>query len=196
MEINFHHLISVQDIVVDDFDFVANISDTVFTKDAAFNMSGDVSFTFDDQTQQSSSRRNTHLHRHHLHHGLAHFTGHGGSLHYSATNLVGFLHSNHHTAGHHPSHSIYTGLNNFVAGFSHTFQIKFGHHHHHLNRHYFYTTHGINHFSHGASLHILNNVLHMHVHYANSNGHHHHFHLHFKWNPLPNINYKVVSSFK
>ncbi|XP_060565338.1 uncharacterized protein LOC132724483 [Ruditapes philippinarum] len=185
----------VRDMTVDDFDFVVNISNIVYTKDAAFNISGEVSFTFDAQSTDTRSRRHLHHSLGHLLHGLAHFTGHGGSLHYSATNLAGFLHSNHHTYGHHPSHSIYSGLSNFLTGFSHSVQVKFGHNHHHSNYHYFYTTHGTNHLSHGASLHFHNHFLHMNVHYANSNGHHHHFHLNFKWNPLPHIKYNIVSSF-
>ncbi|XP_045189551.2 uncharacterized protein LOC123546941 [Mercenaria mercenaria] len=183
----------IQNMTLDDFGFVANVSNVLYTKVAAFNVSGDISFSFDDESKQTSGRRNTRTLG--LINGLAHIFGHGGSFHYLSSHMSGFQHSHHHTFGHLPSHSIYSAINNFATGFTHTVLAKFGHHHHHSNTHYFFTTHGTAHYSHGASLHINNQHLHLHVHYANSNGHHHHFHVSAVFKPLPNVKYTIASSF-
>ncbi|XP_045189553.2 uncharacterized protein LOC123546943 [Mercenaria mercenaria] len=183
----------VQNMTFDDFGFVASLSDVLYTKVAAFSVTGDVSFSFKDQDKQTGVPRNTRTLG--LLFGLAHICGHGGSLHYMPSHMPSFEHNHHNTLGHLPSHSTCSALNNFETGFTHTIETIFGDNHHHSNTQYFYTTHGTDHFSHGVSLHTSNHCLHMHVHYANSLGHLLHYHLSPSFNPWSNTKYIIESSF-
>ncbi|KAL4231909.1 Proteoglycan-4 [Mactra antiquata] len=162
----------VDKMTIDDYEPQAVIADILFSQDAAFDITGDVSFTINKKTKRSPPGHHSRDEHHGHHDNSVHIHGHGGSCHYSSTHSTGYTSAGHHTHGHHSSNSPTSAIHGGHE-YSHSTHHSHGHGHDHHSHQYLYTTHGHDHHTHGASLHTHDHHLHMHVH-DNHHGHHYH----------------------
>jgi hypothetical protein len=175
---------------VDNYEIIGAIPKLLITKDAAFDVTGDVTFSYTPPKDTTLNKRH-----YYGHHSSSHFYGNGGSCTYSTSHSHGHSSSGHSTYGYHSSNSRCSSILTSPCGYSYTSQMSFGHNHHHGGTSYLYSTHGTSHYSHGASMHYHNNYLHMHVH---NNGHYsnEHYHVVAPFTPKPNVPYNVCSSYR
>lgn len=154
----YFRFITVENMTVDSYEPILQLGDTIYTKAAVFDVTGEVTL------QESDTDRRRHFP---FSGPCFNFFGGGGSMAFSPSANGAFSGSSDlsYPSSHNPCSAFATPWN----GFSQSSDVMFGMGHDHMTPHYMYTTHGDYHDSPGSSMFYWNNMLHMHVHYPQNN---------------------------